>query len=138
MSTHTHTFRLCQSTWYHPGFDLLSKFPKQLQLFWNYHWKNMPTCEKFTHVDPSFHKQLVQSKTNPSCEDNEGFLLQLSRHPIFHCVPSEWEGGSIFGCREFFSHEPSSRLTPNPAPSWTETQRIEDPNHPVFRGELLV
>ena len=83
---HTHTFRLCQSTWYHPGFDLLSKFPKQLQLFWNYHWKNMPTCEKFTHVDPSFHKQLVQSKTNPSCEDNEGFLLQLSRHPIFHCT----------------------------------------------------
>ena len=126
----THTFRLCQSTWYHPGFDLLSKFPKQLQLFWNYHWKNMPTCEKFTHVDPSFHKQLVQSKTNPSCEDNEGFLLQLSRHPIFHRVPSEWEGGSIFGTKtyagSFFHMNQALDLLQTQSPHGPKLQKGKD------------
>ncbi len=129
-----------------PGFDLLSKFPKQLQSFWI-------SLEEHANMQKSLHKWTLSSFSRKwtllTCEENEGFLL--FRHPIFHCVPSEWEGGSILGtlpkrdlslnpktCREFFHNMNQALYLLQTLKIGRNPKGKESFFQPFFRCELFV
>ena len=141
----THTFRLCQSTWYHPGLIYCPNSRNNFNCFGiitgrtcqhvkSLHTWTLPSTSSWfsrkrtllvkTTKDSSYNYLDIPFSTVYHQNGREGrFLAQKHMQGVFFT----WIKLSTYS-------KPSPLMDRN-----SKRERIEDPNHPsAFRGELLV